>query len=104
MSMKYFPVVLPFALAAGFLCTALTMPFRRAVNRVLAKVLSALISLVYVIEIIAKKILQSYYPFSTLGLAAENRLTDYLDAIVSMVVRSIPVILALLLPARCRPV
>ena len=99
MSMKYFPVVLPFALAAGFLCTALTMPFRRAVNRVLAKVLSALISLVYVIEIIAKKILQSYYPFSTLGLAAENRLTDYLDAIVSMVVRSIPVILALLLPA-----
>lgn len=98
MEMRYFVIIFVFSLAAGCFCTALTMPFKRSVNRVLAKVLSAVISLVYIIELIAKRILQSYYPFSTLGLAAENRLTDYWDAIVSMVVRSIPIILVLLLP------
>ena len=98
MDMKYFMVYFVFALAAGCLFSAVTMPFKRKVNRVLSKVLAVLITLVYIIELIAKKILQSYYPFSTLGLAAENHLTDYMGAIVSMVVRSIPVIIVMFLP------
>lgn len=98
MNMKYFVISFVFSLAGGCLLTALTMPFKRKVNRILEKVLTALISLVYIIELIARKILQAYYPFSTLGLAAENHLTDYLDAIVSMVIRSIPIIIVLLLP------
>jgi lipoteichoic acid synthase len=98
MNMKYFVVYFVFALAAGCLFSAVTMPFKRKVNRVLSKVFAVLITLVYIIELIAKKILQSYYPFSTLGLAAENHLTDYMGAIVSMVVRSIPVIIVMFLP------
>lgn len=98
MNMKYFMVYFMFALAAGCLFSAVTMPFKRKVNRVLSKVFAVLITLVYIIELIAKKILQSYYPFSTLGLAAENHLTDYMGAIVSMVVRSIPIIIVMFLP------
>lgn len=98
MSMKYFVIPLLFGLSMGFLFTALSMPFRRKVNRILARVFSVLISFVYIVEMIAKKILQAYYPFSTLGLAAENRLKDYIDAIVSTVLQSIPIIVVLLLP------
>ena len=76
-NLKYFIIYTLFALSLGCLFSALTMPFKRKVNRVLVKVLSVVISLIYIIEMIAKKILQSYYPFSILGTAADNHLTDY---------------------------
>ena len=98
-NLAFLPVYLVFGLAAGFLLTALTTPFPRPVNGILTRVLSLLLSLIYAVEVIAKKILQSYYPFSTLGLAAGNRLTDYSDVILSTVVSSIPIILVFFLPA-----
>ena len=98
-NLAFLPVYLVFGLAAGFLLSALTTPFPRPVNGILIRVFSLLLSLIYVVEVIAKKILQSYYPFSTLGLAAGNRLTDYSDVILSTVVSSIPVILVFFLPA-----
>ena len=54
---------------------------RPQLPQLLSRVLAVLISLVYIVEIIAKKILQSYYPLSTLGTAAGNRLTDYSEAL-----------------------
>ena len=99
MDLRYFIIYTLFALSMGCLFSAITMPFKRKVNRVLVKVLAMVVSLIYVIEMIAKKILQNYYPFSTLGLASENHLTDYTSVIVSTVVRNIPLILVLLLPA-----
>ena len=99
MDLKYLPIYLVFSLAAGFLFTAVTLPFRRSVNNILSKVLTVVFSLTYVVEVIAKKILQSYYPLSTLKLAAGNRLTDYSDVIFSTVVQSVPVILVFFLPA-----
>lgn len=99
MALRYLPVYLMFSLAAGLVVSALTMPFRRQVNGILIRVLALLFSLVYVVEMIAKKILQSYYPLSTLGLAAGNRLTDYIGVIIPMVLRSIPIILVMFLPA-----
>ena len=97
--LKYLPIWLLYGLAAGCVCSALTLPFKRRVNGVLTKVLAVVISLVYVVEMIAKKILQSYYPLSTAGTAAENRLTVYADVIVSTVVGSIPILLVFFLPA-----
>lgn len=67
-------------------------------NSILTKVLTGLFSLVYVIEFIAKRILQSYYPLSTIGTAAGNRLTDYSEVIVEQVVKSIPLIIIFFLP------
>ena len=98
MSMHYFAIWLVFGLSAGFLVTAICMPFKRKINRILAKVLSAVISLAYIVEMVAKKILQAYYPISTLGLAAENDLSDYVGAVISTVFRSLPIILVFLLP------
>ena len=97
--LKYCVIYLLFALSMGCLFSALTMPFKRPVNRVLVKVLAVVISLLYVVEIIAKKILQNFYSFSSLGMAAGNHLTDYTQVILSMVARNIPLILVLLLPA-----
>lgn len=41
----------------------------------------------------------TYYGFSAVKMAAGNRLIDYADVIVSTLVRSIPIILLLFLPA-----
>lgn len=97
-NLAYIPVYLVFSIAAGLLFSALTLPFRRRVNNILTKVLTGLFSLVYVIEFIAKRILQSYYPLSTIGTAAGNRLTDYSEVIVEQVVKSIPLIIIFFLP------
>lgn len=96
--LAYAPVYIVFGAAGGCVLTALTIPFSRKVNSMLTKVLTFLISLIYIVEIIAKTILQSYYPFSSLGTAAENKLGDYSDVIVSTVISRIPIILIMLLP------
>lgn len=98
MSLKFLPIMLIFSVAAGLLCSVLILPFKRKTNRTIAKTISVLLSLVFCIEMVAKQILQQYYPFSTLGLAAGNRLTDYMGAIVTTVVKDIPIILILFLP------
>lgn len=98
-ALRYASIYLLYGLAAGFFFSALTLPFPKRVNHVLSMVLVWIICLVYAAEIIAKKILQSYYPLSILGLAAGNRLADYSGVIGSTVLRSIPILLAVLLPA-----
>ena len=99
LSMAYLPVWVTFGVAAGLLLTAMTIPFHKTANQVLSLVLAWVISLVFVVEMIAKKILQSYYPLSTLGTAADNKLTDYADVIASAVGRSVPIIVVFFLPA-----
>ena len=98
-SLSYLPVYLLFALAGGLVCSALAMPLRRRGNRLTACILAALISLVFCVELVAKKILQTYYGPSALKLAAGNRLTDYASVIFSTVLGSLPILLVLLLPA-----
>ena len=97
--LSYFPVYLVFSMAGGLFCAAFTLPWHRRANGIVTKVLAIVISLVYVVEIMAKKILQSYYPLSTLGTAANNRLTDYSEVVGTAVLSAIPVILLGLLPA-----
>lgn len=98
MKLSYLPVILVFSLAAGLVCAALTMPFRRKINSILTVLLTALLSLAFVVEMICKTILQSYYGLSSLGTAAENKLTDYLDVIIPTVLKSLPIILVFFLP------
>ncbi len=98
-SLAYMPVYVVFSLAAGLFFSALTLAWPPKVNSVISKILSVVLSVVYAAEVVAKTILQTYYGPSALEVAAGNRLTDYADVIVSTVIRSIPVILILLLPA-----
>jgi len=98
MAFQFVPIWFLFSLAGGFLMNALTMPFKCKANCMLAKVLASFVTLLYIIEMVAKKILTDYYPFSALGMAAGNHLADYLEVIASTVIGSIPAILAMLLP------
>ena len=97
-ALHYAPIYLLYGLAAGFFFAALTLPFSELANHIVAKVFAVLVPLLYGVEIIAKKILQSYYPLSTLGTAADNRLGDYADVILSTTVSTIPLLLVLFLP------
>ena len=74
--LSYFPVYLVFSIAGGLFCGVFTLPWHRRANGIVTKVLAVVISLVYIVEIMAKKILQSYYPLSTIGTAEEIPLTS----------------------------
>ena len=91
--LKYAPIWVLFALAAGLFFSALTMFFPRKVNMVLFCIFAAIFPLIYIVEMIAKTILQTYYPVSFLQTAAGNRLTDYMDIIIPTVLSFLPVIL-----------
>lgn len=99
MSGHYFLIYLLFSLAAGFLFSALCMPFPQKLNSILTKIFTWILCIVFCIELVCKTILQSYYPLSSLGLAAGNRLTDYSDVIVTGILHSILPILLFILPA-----
>lgn len=98
MSLRYFPVYLLLGGAFGLLLGAVTLPFPAAVNNVLSKVFCGLFGVIYAAELIAKKILQTFYPLSSLETAAGNRLGDYSDVIFSTVLRNIPLILLCFVP------
>ena len=98
MPLRYTPIHAVFGFAAGCLITAVTIPFRKKVNRILMKIFTFLLTLVYIVEMVCKQILQSFYQLSMLGTAANNKLTDYMDIIVSTVISDIPKILVFLLP------
>ena len=93
MSLAYVPVYLVFSLAGGFLLSALALPWRRLPNSLVAKILAVFISVIYVAEMIAKTILQTYYGPSSLKTAAGNKLSDYADVIIPTVLSKLPVFL-----------
>ncbi len=99
MSLAYTPVYLVFSLAGGFFLSALALPWRRLGNGLAAKILAVVLSVIYVAEMIAKTILQTYYGPSSLKVAAGNRLTDYAEVIISTVLSKLPIILVFLLPS-----
>lgn len=98
MSLKFFPIYLLLGGAFGLLLGAVSLPFPPKVNNVLSKVLCGVLCLAYAAELVAKKILQTFYPLSALKTAAGNRLEDYSDVIFSTILRSLPQILLLFLP------
>lgn len=97
-TLVYLPIYLMFSIAGGLVVAALTIPFPYRINQFLTRLITFVISLVYIVEIVCKQILQSYYPLSTAGTAAENHLTDYIDVIIPTVLKDIPLILIILLP------
>ncbi len=99
LSLKYLPVWFVFSVAGGLFLAAFTLPFPERVNRILFKFLMFFYPSACMIEIIAKKILQTFYPASSLKTALGNRLSPYLSVIVSTVLRNLPIALAAFAPA-----
>ncbi|MCI8304855.1 MAG: LTA synthase family protein [Lawsonibacter sp.] len=98
-NLAYAPIYLVFSLAAGLFISVLALPWRRLANSITAKVLAVFLCVLFGAEYVAKTILQSYYGPSALETAANNKLSNYSDVIISTVIRSLPVLLLMLLPA-----
>ena len=100
LSLDYAPVFAAFGISAGLLCAALLELFPARGRRPAASVLALLLGVLYGGELLCKQILQTYYPLvSTAGTAADNRLTDYAEAVWAGVGEELPWLLLFLLPA-----
>lgn len=98
MEMRYVPVYFVFSLAAGCLFSALILVLPPRAGDAAIRVAAGLVTLIYGLELVAKFILQTYYPLSILGTASGNRLTDYADVIAEQMAVMVPVLVLLLLP------
>ena len=83
----------------GCIFTFISKLFPKKVSLIISKIFAGLTGLVFCIEFVAKNILQDYYPASMIKTAAGNNLTDYIGAIVTLVLRKFYVIILLLAPA-----
>ena len=98
-SLKYLPIWLLFSVSMGFLLSLLAINFSFRVNRIITYVITVLFSVVYIIEMMTKKILASYYQlFSIASTAANNKLTDYMGAIIKGIVGNLFGIFLMLVP------
>lgn len=96
---RYLPVWLFFSVSMGFFFSLFAVNFGKKTNRVITYILTILLSLVYVIEMMTKKILATYYQlFSIAKTAAGNKLTDYMDAIIDGILHNLLGILLMILP------
>ena len=94
----YFPLCLLFSVSMGCLLGLIPLLCSPKAGRRLAMVLSLVLSLLFSVELLARRILQSYYPLSTLSTAAENRLTDYWAVLPPALWGAAPLLLLFLLP------
>ena len=83
LDMKYIPVFGGFAIVYGLILCIITFLFSRKVRDGLRGILTLLSSTFFCVELVCRDILQQYFQlFSAMDTAAENRLTDYMSAII----------------------
>lgn len=105
---QFCPLYIVFALSAGFFFSLIHAVLNGKAEKTVRIITLFLIWLIFAAESVGYLILQEYYPASSLGTAAENRLYDYLDIIVStvkqeivyLIILFIPFIIGCVLPAR----
>lgn len=97
-NLRYWPIFLLFGLSFGFLASAVLCALRGRAARCFGVAFSFLLSLVFIGEMIARIILQTYYAFSILGVAAKNKLSDYAPVIFATIWGNLPIILVMLAP------
>ena len=99
MNPDYILVILPFALSMGFLFAFFTGFFTKWIHRIAVNIVTGLMCIVFCVELICRAVLKQYYQlFSVMSTAADNRLTDYKDAVIQGILNNIFGILAFLLP------
>ncbi|MBR4150743.1 MAG: LTA synthase family protein [Firmicutes bacterium] len=101
-SLRFAPIYILYGGAFGALlmavCSALSLKLKEKVLRIAGKTFSVLLWVLFCVEFIAKRILQTYFPASILATASENRLGDYFGQIVKTTVGSIPSVIVLAVP------
>ncbi len=97
-NMKYLPIYTLFSFSAGFLLSALCLILPHKASRFVSLLISSVISLLYIVEFLSRIILQTYYQPSTLGVAMENKLSDYSAVIIENIFSNIFFIILAILP------
>ena len=86
LDMAYVPVFLLLAGAAGMFCAGILFFLPELPAKIVGAVITAAVSLLFVIECISRDILQQYFQiFSAVETAAGNKLTDYASTVVQSV-------------------
>ena len=99
MDLKYCPIYLLYGASLGFLLSAIvSLIGKTKPKRITGDALGCFLCLFYAAEYTCKEILQSYYPFSVLGTAAENKLFQFIGIIVQVVLKSILLYIIMFLP------
>lgn len=98
MQLMFSPIYILYGLSLGFVLTLLTNLWGDKASLTVAKVFSAIITVIYAAEFIAKSILQTFYPFSILGTAADNHLESFIGAILEGIWQNLHVLILFLLP------
>lgn len=96
--MTHFPIYALFSLSVGCLLGLFPVLCSPRAGRWLAVVLSALLTLLFAGEFLAKRTLQAYYPLSTLETAAGNRLSDYSGVLFAALWSTLPLLILFFLP------
>ncbi len=104
------PIYIAFAASFGLVITFILSLFGDKADKTLRIIMLVILWLIFSAESVAYLILQSYYPPTTLGTAAENRLYDYIDIIKTTVADNaiylallfVPALLGILIPGRYR--
>lgn len=99
MELRYLPICLAFALSAGACLGLLPLPRSPRGRAALTGGLALLLGLIYAAEGIAKQIFGTYYPLRILQTATGNRLGDYAGVVLRQILRDLPLLVLLFLPA-----
>ena len=102
------PIYIAFSVSFGLVFSFILSLLSDRAEKTVRIIMLALLWLVFAAESVGYLILQSYYPPTTLGTAAENRLYDYIDIIKTTVMDNalylalllVPVVIGAVLPAR----
>lgn len=98
LGLKFLPIYLFFSISFGLLASILTNYFSKTVNQILSIVITAGISFIYVVEMLCRVILSSFYQVSSLKTASHNHLSDYSGAILKGIKQTDTGIILLFVP------
>ncbi|MBQ4506970.1 MAG: sulfatase-like hydrolase/transferase [Firmicutes bacterium] len=95
---RYAPVYIIFSISIGFLVSAFINLTEGRRSYIIMDILSGIVTLIFMAEFVAKKILQTYYPPSSLETAAGNKLYEFIGIIVQTVLKALPMLIVMVLP------
>ena len=99
LQMKYVLIPILFAISLGLVLSIIASVFPRTVNRILTYIFTIIGSVIFCVEMICKYVLQQYYQLlSTADTAANNKLSDYMDAILQGIGDNILGLVLMILP------
>ena len=105
------PIYIAFSVSFGLLFSFILSLIGNKAEKTVRMIMLVILWLIFAAESVGYLILQSYYPPTTLGTAAENRLYDYIDIIKTTVMDNalylallfVPVLFGAVVPSRGIP-